>query len=186
MSDNRVASRYAKSLLELAEEKGALEDIFSDMKQFNKVCKESREFELMLKNPIIKHDKKNAILKSVFEGKVHSITLALFDIITRKNREAVLPSLAKAFLTQYNIRKGIEEAKVTTAVALNEDLRKEMIDLVKRISGKKEVQLQEVVDKDMIGGYILKVGDRQIDDSLRSKIKELEYKFSQNPYIKEF
>lgn len=186
MSDYRVASRYAKSLLELAEEKGVLENIYSDMKQFSKVCKDSREFVLMLSNPIIKHDKKNAILKGIFKGKVHDITLALFDIITRKNRESILPELAKAFLAQYNVRKGIEEAKVTTAVALSDDLRKEMITLVKKISGKNEVELQEVVDKDMIGGYILKVGDRQIDDSLRSKIKDLEYNFSQNPYIKEF
>lgn len=186
MSEYRVASRYAKSLLELAEEKGVLEEIFNDMKQFSNVCKESREFELMLKNPIIKHDKKNAILKSIFKGKVHDITLAIFDIITRKNREPILPKMAKAFLTQYNIKKGIEEARVTTAVALTDELRKEMVSLVKKISSKNEVQLKEVIDEDMIGGYILKIGDRQIDDSLRSKIKELEHKFSQNPYIKEF
>lgn len=186
MSEYRVASRYAKSLIELAEEQKVLEEVLKDMQHFTQVCKDNYDFVLMLKNPIIKHDKKNLILKKVFEGRVNKLTLAIFDIITRKNREAVLPDVAKSFQSQYNVYKGIEEAKVTTAVPLTAELKKEMEEMVKKISSKPNVQLEEVIDKDLIGGFILKVGDRQIDDSIKSKIKALKLKFSQNPYIKEF
>jgi len=186
MSEYRVASRYAKSLLELSIEKGALEEVRKDMLAFTKVCKESRDFVLMLENPIIKHDKKNLILKKVFEGKVHDLTLATFDIITKKNRESYLPGIAKEFEAQYNIEKGIEEATVTTAVALPDDIKKSLEEIVKKISTKKSVDLNEIVDKDLIGGFVLKVGDRQIDDSIKSKIKALKLKFKQNPYIKVF
>lgn len=186
MSEFRVASRYAKSLLELADEKGVLEEVHNDMQSFANLCKENREFVLMLKNPIIKHDKKRTILEKVFKGKVNDLTMAIFDIITRKNREAVLPGIAREFHHQYNVKKGIEVASVTTAVTLDEGLKSELIDLVKKISGKEKVELKEIVDKDIIGGYVLKVGDRQIDDSIKSKLKALELKFSQNPFIKEF
>ncbi|GAA0892284.1 ATP synthase F1 subunit delta [Fulvivirga kasyanovii] len=186
MSEFRAASRYAKSLLELAEEKGVLEEVHKDMLSFHELCNENREFTLMLKNPIIKHDKKRAILEKVFKGKVNDLTMAIFDIITRKNREGILPAIAKEFHNQYNLLKKIEVAKVTTAVPLSPELRTQFEDLVKKISAKDSVELSEVVDKDIIGGYVLKISDRQIDDSLKSKLKALELKFSQNPYIKEF
>lgn len=186
MSEYRVVSRYAKSLLELAEEKSILDKVHTDMQLFSKVCKENRDFVLMLKNPVIKHDKKNAILKKVFEGSVNELTLAIFDIMCRKNRESFLPGVAKEFQNQYNIYKGIEEAKITSAIPLSAELKKEIEGIVKQISSKKSVELVEEVDKDLIGGYVLKVGDRQIDDSIKSKLKALELKFKQNPYIKEF
>lgn len=186
MSEFRAASRYAKSLLELADEKGVLEEVHNDMLEFSELCAENREFVLMLKNPVIKHDKKRAILEQIFKGKVNDLTMAIFDIITRKNREAILPMIAREFHNQYNLLKRVEVAKVTTAVPLSPELRIQIGDLVKKISSKDKVELTEVVDKDIIGGYVLKIGDRQIDDSLRSKLKALELKFSQNPYIKEF
>lgn len=186
MSEFRAAIRYAKSLLELAEEKGVLEEVHNDMQEFDQLCKQSREFELMLKNPVIKNDKKIAILKEIFKGKVSNMTMEIFNLISKKNREAILPVIAREFHKQYNVLKGIEVAKVTTAVALNEDLKDQMAALVRKISDKDKVELTEIVDPDIIGGYILKVGDRQIDDSLKSKLKALELKFSQNPYIKEF
>lgn len=186
MSEFRAASRYAKSLLELAAEKEVLEEVHNDMLSFDQLCKQSREFELMLKNPIIKNSKKRAILQDIFKGKVSDMTLAIFDIISKKNREPILPQIAKDFHRQYNLRKSIQEARVTTAVSLTDELKAQIERLVKEISGKDEVELTTLIDKDIIGGYILKVGDRQIDDSLKSKLKALELKFSQNPYIKEF
>jgi F-type H+-transporting ATPase subunit delta len=186
MSDHRVSSRYAKSLLELAAEQGVLEDVHNDMLTFSQVCADSRDFLLMLKNPVIKHDKKRAILNKVFEGKVNKLTMAIFDIITRKNREPILPSMAIEFHNQYNVFKRIEVAKVTSAVPLDKDIKEKIKKIVAQISPFETVELTEIVDKDIIGGFILKVGDKQIDDSIRTKLKALELKFSKNPYIKEF
>lgn len=185
MSEGRVATRYAKSLLDLAAEKKMLEEVNKDMLLFSKVCDQNRDFVLLLKNPIIKHDKKRAILKAVFT-KAHKLTVAIFDIITRKNRESYLPAIAKEFHHQYNHLNKIEEAKVTTAVPLDAGLKKEIESLVAKISAFDKVELTEEVDEDIIGGYVLTVGDQQIDDSIKTKLKALNLKFSHNPYIKEF
>lgn len=186
MTDSRAASRYVKSLLGLAIEQKALEQVHNDMLLFSKVVESSRELKLVLRNPIIKHDMKKAILEKLFKGKVHSLTMAIFDILTRKNREPLLPAIASGFHHAYNEYKGVGEATVTTAIPLDPSLRKQIEKLVKQYSEKKEVELVEKVDPDMIGGFVLGIGDRQVDASIRNKLKALKLQFSQNPYIKEF
>ncbi|MBS1680952.1 MAG: ATP synthase F1 subunit delta [Bacteroidetes bacterium] len=186
MAHSRVASRYVKSLLGLAVEQKALDAVHADMQVFDRACKGNRQFLLMLQSPIIKHEKKRDILNAIFKGKVHALTLAIIDILTRKNREPLLPAIASEFENAYNEYKGIEQASVTTTIALDENLKKEIEAIVKKLSNKKEVALTAKVDKDLIGGFILNVGDRQIDASIKNKLKSLKVKFSENPYVKEF
>ena len=186
MVDSRAASRYVKSLLSLAIDQNAVEQVHEDMLMFSKVVDGNRDFQLMLQNPIIRHEKKRAILEKLFTGKVHKLTMAIFDILTRKNREAILASIAKEFHNAYNQYKGIERATVTTAVPLDTKLRSEIEQLVKHYADKQRVELIEKIDKDMIGGFVLNVGDRQVDASIKNKLKSLKVEFSQNPYIKEF
>ena len=183
MADSRAASRYVKSLLTLAVEKDALEAVHEDMLLFSRICESNRSLELMLRNPIIRHDKKRDILVKIFEGKVNPLTM---DILTRKNREPLLPAIARGFHVAYNIHKGIGKATVTTAVPLDAALKAEFETIVKKISEKSKVELIEKIDKEMIGGFILDVGDRQLDASIKNKLKALKVKFSHNPYIKEF
>jgi F-type H+-transporting ATPase subunit delta len=186
MAESRAASRYVKSLLTLALERKVLDQVHDDMQLFSKVIDENRAFGLMLRNPIIKHDKKLDILKKIFEGKVQSLTMSFLEIITRKNREPLLPFISKEFHNAYNEYKGIGKASVITAFPLDAKLRGEFETLVKRYNDKKQVELIEKVDPEMIGGFVLNIGDRQIDASIKNKIKALKLKFSQNPYIKEF
>ena len=186
MTDSRAASRYVKSLLDLAVQQNALEEVHADMLMFTKVVDSNRDFKLMLQNPIVKHDKKREILEKLFKGKVHTLTMAIFDIITKKNRESLLAAIAKEFHNAYNEFKGVEKATVTTAVPLDDKLRAEFTQMVKKYSNKKNVELIERVDKDMIGGFVLNVGDRQVDASMKNKLKALKVEFSQNPYIKEY
>lgn len=186
MVDSRAASRYVKSLLGLAVEKNVLESVHSDMLLFAKVCDENRAFELMLRNPIIKHDTKHKILQKLFAGKVNAMTLAIFGILTRKNREPLLPGIAKGFHAAYNIYNGIGRAFIITATPLDNLLRTEFENIGKQLSAKEKIELTEKVDKEMIGGFVLNVGDRQIDASIKNKLRTLKVKFSDNPYIKEF
>lgn len=186
MVDSRAAARYVKSLLELAVEKNVLDEVHQDMLLFSKTVSESKPFELLLGSPIIKHDKKRDILQALFKGKVNALTMAVFDILTRKNREPLLPAIAGQFHAAYNEYRQIGKATVTTAVPLDDALRAEVTALVKQLSKKNNVELTEKLDKNMIGGFILNVGDRQIDASLKNKLKSLQVKFSHNPYIKEF
>lgn len=186
MADSRVASRYVKSLLSLAEEQKAVDAVHNDMQLFDKICLENRAFANMLKSPIIKHDKKKEILEAIFKGKVHKLTMAILEMLTDKNREPLLPAIAHEFHNAYNEYKGIERATVTTTIAVDAKLKGEIEAMVKKLSAKKQVELVEKIDKDLIGGFILNVGDRQIDASIKNKLKALKVKFAENPFVKEF
>ena len=185
MSEIRVASRYAKSLLDLAVEKGVLEEVNNDMQLFAQTLESSPELARLLKNPIVTNDKKRHILTKIFGKKFHSMTKTFFDIVSRKNREENLPAVAEEFHRQYNSYKGIVAAEVVTTFPLTEDMRKQFRAMVAKISGK-SVELSERIDKSLIGGYILRVGDKQIDESISSRLTELKSEFSHNPYVKEF
>jgi F-type H+-transporting ATPase subunit delta len=185
MSEIRVASRYAKSLLELAEEKGALETVHNNMQLFSNTCDNSRELKLMLRNPIINHEVKLKALRRLFSDKFHTITLSFFEILTKKQRENLLDVIAKEFHKQYNALMKIENALVTTPFELTEDLRASFRKVVEEISGK-QVELKEKINPELIGGFVLQINDKQIDTSISSRLNELRMKFAENPYIKEF
>lgn len=177
MSAGRIAARYAKPILDLAEEKKLLDQVKSDMDSFAAICKENRDFSLMLKSPIIPHLKKAEILKKVFKGKYNELTLQAFDLMTRKNREDVLESVADEFISLYNRKKGISNVSVTTTFALDASLKASFEKLAKEITGNSPV-INEKIDKDILGGFIMKLEDKQIDDSVRGKLNELKLKFS--------
>ncbi|MEK6780861.1 MAG: ATP synthase F1 subunit delta [Bacteroidota bacterium] len=186
MAESKAASRYVGSLLSLAVEQGALEQVHNDMQLFERICVTNADFLMMLRSPIIKHHKKKEILNSIFKGKVHNLSLAIIDILTAKNREPLLPSIAKEFHAAYNEFKGISEAAVITSFPVDAQLRNDFEKIVKRLTNKEKIELKEKVDPDLIGGFILNVGDKQIDASIKSKLRILKVKFDENPYVKEF
>lgn len=176
MSIARISSRYAKPLLELAEQAKAVDAVWQDMTGFNKVCSENKDFVLMLKSPIINNFKKAAILKAVFGKNINKITASFFEIVTSKNRAAYLPDIAKEFVTQYNVKMGFQEATVTTTLPLDDHMRKAFEKLVTDISGKKPM-LKEKINPELIGGYTIQLGDQKIDDSVHGHLNELKLKF---------
>lgn len=179
MSAGRIAIRYARPLLELAEEKKILDQVKADMISFKAICESDRQFVNMLRSPIIAHLKKADILRKIFKGKVSDLTLSVFDLIARKNRESVLPNLASEFLTLYNERMGIQPATVTTTIPLDGGMKKSIEKLVADASGKKP-ELKEKINSDIVGGFVLQLGDKQIDESISGKLNELKIKFSQS------
>jgi F-type H+-transporting ATPase subunit delta len=186
MDHSRVASRYVKSLLGLAVEQGVVEAVHADMQLFNTVCRSNRDFVLMLNSPIVRHEKKKEILTRLFSDKVHTLTMSIIYILTSKNREPLLPAIATEFHNAYNNYKGIGKASITSTIPIDGKLRSELEAIVKKLSNKTQVELIEKVDKDLIGGFILNVGDRQIDASVKNKLKALKNKFAENPFVKQF
>ena len=180
MSELRIAARYAKSLLDLSKEKKALDNVVKDIELFAGICESNRDFVLMLKNPIVHHGHKLAVLKKIFSKKVHKITISFFEIITRKNREKFLPEMAKAFLHQYNVENGIVESTVTTASPLSAALKKDISAVLKKLTDNKKVELKEEVNEELIGGFVLRVGDKQIDDSVSSRLREIKLQLNQD------
>ena len=184
MRNTRATSRYAKSLLELAKEQNTLELCKTDMASVISLCQNSRELALLLKSPVVKTDKKLAIIAEVFVG-CSPLVLSFINLITKKKREALLFDIAQGFLDLYKIDQGIESVTLTTAVALDEDTRQQALDFIKK-QGVSQVDLTEQVDESLIGGAILRLGDKQLDASVARQIKDLKQSFNKNLYIKDF
>src|SRR6476660_7642528 len=115
MQNTRVASRYAKSLLDLAVEKGQLEQVYADMLYLQQLNKGSREFLSLLRSPVVKADVKIKAVNSVTAGKISDMTMAFTTLLINKAREAVLPEVITSFIQQYKHKKNINIVKLTTA-----------------------------------------------------------------------
>ncbi|MNR12285.1 ATP synthase subunit delta [compost metagenome] len=145
---------------------------------FEKVVDDHSELEAILKNPIVPLDKKQGILQGIFGGKVHAITASFFKLIVSKGRSSILYDTSEQFIAQYNAIKGIVTAEVTSASALTDANKAEIISLVKKELGANEVLVKEKVNPELIGGFILKVGDRQFDASIASGLTKLKKEFA--------
>lgn len=178
MSEIQVASRYAKSLIDLAQEQNALEAIKSDIETFIAVCKSNSQLVAVLKNPIISPSKKEAILDGLFGKSMHKVVLSFFKIVTAKMRSEILYATAKEFINEYNKRKGIIKAIVTSATPLSEENKQQLTAKIAEAVGG-EVILQTKVDASLIAGFVLNVGDKQFDASVSSKLNKLKKEFSQ-------
>ncbi len=173
MSEFKVASRYAKSLIDLSRENNALEEVKRDMEQFIAVLRKNKELQAVLKNPIIKQDKKRNILSSLFGAVIHPSIAAFFDIMVRKGRAGILYATAQEFIREYNEVKNIVKARVTSAEPLSQENERAVAALVKQYTGG-EVIVENTVKPDLIGGFILTVGDRQVDASIAGRLQKLE------------
>ncbi len=186
MRDIKVASRYAKSLLKIAIEENALEELHKDMVLVNDICTSNREFVLFLKSPIVKSDKKKSVVDAVFGNQLSKISYTFISLIISKKREGILSDIAESFIDIYKIHKNVKSATVTSAVALTTDQKERISTMLNANVTTESVDLTEVVDPELIGGMILRVGDKQIDESIRRKLTNLEMEFDDNPYVKEF
>lgn len=185
MSEYRVSSAYAKSLLTLAIEQNSLEEVNNDMLFVYKTINDSFDLKNLLSSPVISNLKKLGIVEAIFKSRVTQITYSFFALLTKKKREDMLFSISREFISEYKIFKGIQVASVTTAVKADDVLRSQIEKLAKTISSKK-LEISYQVEPNIIGGFILTVGDRQIDNSVKSQLSKIKNQFSNNPFIPKY
>jgi F-type H+-transporting ATPase subunit delta len=185
MKETKIANRYAKALFDLALEKELLDHVKTDMELVVSVCQQNKDFTMMLKSPIIFTDKKEAILKEIFENQIQQMSYFFLLIITNKKREAVIESIAQQFIVIYKEYKNITEAQLSTAVEIDQQLKAQLVALLKEQT-KGEIELDTKVEKDLIGGFVLNYDNKQYDSSIQKQIKKLKQDFDQNLYIREF
>jgi len=161
MSVFKVASRYAKSLIDLASEQGSLETMKADMDSFIAVLKSSTELQAVFANPIVPLDKKKNILDALFKDKINPNILAFFKIMINKGRGEIVYATAQEFIP-------LSEANLA---AMKDVLAKET---------NAQVILINKVDHSLIGGFVVNIGDRQIDASIAGKLNKLERYLNQN------
>jgi F-type H+-transporting ATPase subunit delta len=183
MPNPRLASRYAKSLLDLAVEKGQLEKVNADMLHLQQITKSSRDFLNLLRSPIVSADKKQAVIDAVIGKNVSELTEAFTRLLVNKGREGELPEIITAFINQYKDKKGIHTVKLTTAVPVSDAVKNQLIEQVKKTSGLQNVELETKVDPSIIGGFVLQTGDKLIDASVAYDLKQISRQFENNDFV---
>lgn len=183
MPNPRLAARYAKSLLDLAIEQGRLEAVYQDMLYLQQLTEASREFLNLLRSPIVKADKKIKIVESVTSGNISELTAAFDRLLINKGREGDLPEVITAFIQQYKEYKNINVVKLTTAVPVSEEVKKAIVAQIKASSDIQNIELETIVDKDIIGGFVIQAGDKLVDASVAYDLKEISRQFENNDFI---
>lgn len=178
MSGKRAAIRYAKAILSLAQENNSLEGVNNDMILITKTVSESQDLEEMLSNSVIKIADKKAVLLKVFP-QVSEITKQLFNVLSDNKRIDLLNRVAKSFDDLYKIKSGKQEATVTTAFPITKELTALVLEKTKQFTDKK-VELTNVIDEEILGGFILRIGDLQYNASVASKLNKLKREFTLN------
>lgn len=171
MSETLAAHRYAKAIMDLAMERDEVAGVEQDMRQIRETIASSEALRDMLGSPVLKTADKLAALTAIF-GKSTELTRNTFTLLADNKRIALLDVVARQFLELYEQLKGQDVAEVVTAVPLTPALEKKILEQLKKITGK-EVTLTNETDPNLIGGFILKVGDLEYNASIASKLGNL-------------
>lgn len=184
MKGTRAAIRYAKAVLNLAIDTNSADKVNDDMQLISGTIEANKDVQIMLNSPVIKSSAKKDALLAIFSN-LSNISKGLINQLVDNKRLAILENIAKQYIIIYDHHKGTQIAKVTSAVPLTDDLKEKVLDKVKDIVGKK-VTLENIVDPSIIGGFILKVGDKQYDASISGKMNNLRREFDDNLYVPNF
>lgn len=172
MNDGKISVRYARALFLSALDRKILDRVYADMALISELCR-LPEFRELLESPIILPSKKNEIIQGTIGDKIDEITASLIRLVVKNGRESFLPGIAREFVRSTKEYRGITETVLTTAVKVDEETKKQITDLIGGTFNTK-VELKEVVDQEIIGGFILKAEDNFIDASVRNKLRKIE------------
>lgn len=183
MHNPRLAARYAKALIDIVQEQNQLEAVNADMQLLEAMASQSRELTTMLRSPIIKADLKGNALNALLQGKITNITDLFIKLLLNKGREANLPEIATAFIAQYKALNQVHTVKLTTAFPMDQELSDAIMAKIKAEVNNQGVDLVTAVEEDLIGGFVLEVGDKLFDASVRRDLNDIKAQFAENIYV---
>ncbi len=179
MTTSRAAVRYAKALIETVQAKNATEQLFGDMQTIIKAVNESEELKHFLSNPVVKGETKKSALNEIFSS-LSTDTKSLFDLLYNNQRFDLLPQIASQYIALYEASKGIARAYVTTAAPLTDDLKAKVLNKVKELTTESQIEIVNEVNPDIIGGFIIRIGDMQYNASIADKLNQLKRELINN------
>lgn len=172
MNESKITVRYAKALLALAKEGNSTGELKSDMELLYQCIQEVPELQFVIQSPVIKVSDKIKLFEESFKGSFSPLSQSFLKLVLERRREEYLLGIARYFLSLLKTDQGIQVAGVVTAVPLNETLRKSIVQFITR-KFHTQVDLNETVDEKLIGGFILRVGDQQVDASISNKLNRI-------------
>lgn len=145
--------------------------------------KASRELVVILRSPVIKADKKNQIISAITNGRIGDLTSSFIRLMVDKGREIGLPEIVTAFIEQYNVIKGIDRVKLTTAQPVGEEVRQQIMTKFSDANPGRSIDMETEVDEELIGGFVLEFNNNLIDASISRDLKDIKKQFQQNIYV---
>ena len=174
MQTTKASNRYAQALFDIATENGSVNDVLGDLKMIAETFNKEPDLVRLVKNPTIKKNTKEIIFENIFATKTHRITMNFLSLVVAKNREVYLLDIIRKYATLYHHYNKITVAQVISAEPLSESIKN---NIKQKISATGKVQLEEKIDKSLLGGFIIKTGDLQYDASIRKKINNAKRAF---------
>ena len=171
----RAASRYAQALISLAQEEKSMDKILEQTTAIEKSLNESNDLRSVLNSPVIKNDDKLNIVKSVFKS-FDPMLLNMFNILSENNRFDHLRSICESYAHLYNDIHNIQEAHITSSIKLDDAQLKVLKAKIKSMTGN-EAKVTTSVNKDLLGGFILRLNDLQYDASISGQLNKLKRNF---------
>ncbi len=186
MLSPRLASRYAKSILSLANERGSLDEIVKDMRLLEETLDGSKDLRMMLKSPIIPSDKKEKVMNMLFSNQLSELTYKFINLLVLKGRERHLVEMVHSFMGLYNKANHIVKATLTTAIPVDQKTVEEVRTLLLSDKNIKSVELDTEVDPTIVGGFVLKYGDMLLDNSVERKLQLIKKQIQDKSYISKY
>ena len=181
MKGTRAAQRYAKAILDLAKDQNVAEVVNSDMESISKTIIGSNDLHDVLTSPVLKSNLKKDVLKEIFKD-VNQVTLGAFDVLIENKRINILKEVAQTYISLYNEMNHVQVAKVTTAVPLNAELEAKILTKITELTGS-GATINNIVDPNIIGGFILRIGDLQYNASVANSLSNLERELKNSTFI---
>jgi F-type H+-transporting ATPase subunit delta len=171
MSTGNIAVRYARALFLSAREKKLLDPVRADMEL---LLETSRNPELLsvIESPVISSYKKAGALTELFRSRMHALSVDFLQLVVRNSREEYLPGMARHYIRLYKEEKGIQVAVVSSARKLGPENTALIEELVRK-AFHTEIELQHEVREDLIGGFVLRIENRQLDASVKGKLASI-------------
>jgi F-type H+-transporting ATPase subunit delta len=172
MNQSIISTRYAKALMKVGIENKCLDAIEADMELIGAAIGDNPLFRQLLDNPIIKPQQKRKVMAELLEKRTHPLTLNFINVIIHNRREMLLADVARDFVDQYEKLKGIKRAHFVSATGMD-DISKQQLKQKLNALFDADVQMTTEVKPEIIGGFILRVGDQQYDASLSSSLERM-------------
>ena len=169
-----ISKTYGDALFELAVEEGRIDVLEEEIIQLQKVLADNAAFGRLMNHPKIIVEEKLQVAKNVFEGRVSDELLGFLTIIISKDRYRDIDAILEYFIAEVKRYKGIGVATVTTAVPLKEDQRGKLEQKLLNTTQYAKMEMHFQVDEALIGGMVVRIGDRVVDSSIRTKLSELQ------------
>lgn len=178
MLTSKVAKRYAQGLLDFTQESGNTESVFNEMKDIVKIMSQSKDLNQFFSTPIIDARKKEAIALEIFKD-FSPVAKNIIRLIIKQGRESQLKGIAQEFINKVEDIKGTQRISLTSASKLSEQNIQKIIADSKMVNVT-NYDLETIIKPEIIGGYILRVGDQQIDASVKTQLNNIKKEFQLN------